>query len=203
MCSVFFFFQAEDGIRDLVRSRGLGDVYKRQINAEYGVDLRSIMVLPIKPTSNAIADSSFRTACCCTTCSCCYCSCPDCFGCQCDYGLLCLHSRGQCTPLQCACNQACFKSCTLIKCFCSCGPLLYACACPTDDDIPCEIGLFGCMCKSREVYHAEAQIPPARNAPSGDSRSSSIPIPGELKEQAAEGCLDCGLELASLLVDAV
>ena len=28
--SHFFFFQAEDGIRDLVRSRGLGDVYKRQ-----------------------------------------------------------------------------------------------------------------------------------------------------------------------------
>ena len=26
----FLFFQAEDGIRDLVRSRGLGDVYKRQ-----------------------------------------------------------------------------------------------------------------------------------------------------------------------------
>ena len=25
-----FFFQAEDGIRDLVRARGLGDVYKRQ-----------------------------------------------------------------------------------------------------------------------------------------------------------------------------
>ena len=31
-CSVFF-FQAEDGIRDLVRSRGLGDVYKRQVVA--------------------------------------------------------------------------------------------------------------------------------------------------------------------------
>ena len=33
ICSIvlcFFFFQAEDGIRDLVRSRGLGDVYKRQ-----------------------------------------------------------------------------------------------------------------------------------------------------------------------------
>ena len=27
---VSFFFQAEDGIRHLVRSRGLGDVYKRQ-----------------------------------------------------------------------------------------------------------------------------------------------------------------------------
>ena len=28
---LLFFFQAEDGIRDLVRSRGLGDVYKRQV----------------------------------------------------------------------------------------------------------------------------------------------------------------------------
>ena len=28
---VFCLFQAEDGIRDLVRSRGLGDVYKRQV----------------------------------------------------------------------------------------------------------------------------------------------------------------------------
>ena len=27
---MFFLFQAEDGIRDLVRSRGIGDVYKRQ-----------------------------------------------------------------------------------------------------------------------------------------------------------------------------
>ena len=30
MVQICFFFQAEDGIRDLVRSRGLGDVYKRQ-----------------------------------------------------------------------------------------------------------------------------------------------------------------------------
>ena len=28
--AAMFFLQAEDGIRDLVRSRGLGDVYKRQ-----------------------------------------------------------------------------------------------------------------------------------------------------------------------------
>ena len=27
----FFFFQAEDGIRDFCLSRGLGDVYKRQV----------------------------------------------------------------------------------------------------------------------------------------------------------------------------
>ncbi len=30
MICFFFFFQAEDGIRDVERSRGLGDVYKRQ-----------------------------------------------------------------------------------------------------------------------------------------------------------------------------
>ena len=30
LMSSVFFFQAEDGIRYLVRSRGLGDVYKRQ-----------------------------------------------------------------------------------------------------------------------------------------------------------------------------
>ena len=29
--SIVVLFQAEDGIRDLVRSRGLGDVYKRQV----------------------------------------------------------------------------------------------------------------------------------------------------------------------------
>ena len=31
LCVSVFLFQAEDGIRDLVRSRGLGDVYKRQV----------------------------------------------------------------------------------------------------------------------------------------------------------------------------
>ena len=35
---LWFFFQAEYGIRDLVRSRGLGDVYKRQ-------DIRHVNVL--------------------------------------------------------------------------------------------------------------------------------------------------------------
>mgnify|MGYP003381472744 CR=1 FL=1 len=39
-----FFFQAEDGIRDLVRSRGLGDVYKRQ---ERNIDMiRNLMLNP-------------------------------------------------------------------------------------------------------------------------------------------------------------
>ena len=34
LVSLCFFFQAEDGIRDLVRSRGLGDVYKRQLQVQ-------------------------------------------------------------------------------------------------------------------------------------------------------------------------
>ena len=46
------FFQAEDGIRDLVRSRGLGDVYKRQPmlpeisgeNKQLELDLSSFLV---------------------------------------------------------------------------------------------------------------------------------------------------------------
>ena len=38
---IIFFFQAEDGIRYLVRSRGLGDVYKRQqeISAKKGINI--------------------------------------------------------------------------------------------------------------------------------------------------------------------
>ena len=44
---LFFLFQAEDGIRDLVRSRGLGDVYKRQ--------LLGIIAGWIPPTSGSIA----------------------------------------------------------------------------------------------------------------------------------------------------
>ena len=40
--SVFFFFQAEDGIRDLVRSRGLGDVYKRQVKAKVFDDVARV-----------------------------------------------------------------------------------------------------------------------------------------------------------------
>ena len=31
------FCQAEDGIRDLVRSRGLGDVYKRQVKGAIAI----------------------------------------------------------------------------------------------------------------------------------------------------------------------
>ena len=51
----FFFFQAEDGIRDLVRSRGLGDVYKRQ-------DANFVKAAPHKaashrPTHEAIDDA--------------------------------------------------------------------------------------------------------------------------------------------------
>mgnify|MGYP003381040349 CR=1 FL=1 len=46
---LFFFFQAEDGIRDLVRSRGLGDVYKRQpfiLNNLYTLDFHNKSISP-------------------------------------------------------------------------------------------------------------------------------------------------------------
>mgnify|MGYP003381585341 CR=1 FL=1 len=45
LCGLIFFFQAEDGIRDLVRSRGLGDVYKRQGQHRQAVfDIRRLLV---------------------------------------------------------------------------------------------------------------------------------------------------------------
>ena len=44
---VFFFFQAEDGIRDLVRSRGLGDVYKRQPSISPILEVVSSSIFPI------------------------------------------------------------------------------------------------------------------------------------------------------------
>ena len=50
-----FFFQAEDGIRDLVRSRGLGDVYKRQ-----GLDgLNSATVIRKNPDSSIYVRGGF------------------------------------------------------------------------------------------------------------------------------------------------
>ena len=51
--SLVFFFQAEDGIRDLVRSRGLGDVYKRQ-----GVD-----VVMHQTVQTDVAEGAEKSAC--------------------------------------------------------------------------------------------------------------------------------------------
>ena len=42
----FFLFQAEDGIRVLVRSRGLGDVYKRQDQGAQPWKMWFIMPVP-------------------------------------------------------------------------------------------------------------------------------------------------------------
>ena len=50
----FFLCQAEDGIRDLVRSRGLGDVYKRQASRTASLP----MVIP-----RAAAAPATRTQC--------------------------------------------------------------------------------------------------------------------------------------------
>ena len=59
-----FFFQAEDGIRDLVRSRGLGDVYKRQgiptaPSSRPSITRPSVRAIrshvAVDPSSNAVA----------------------------------------------------------------------------------------------------------------------------------------------------
>ena len=49
---IFFFFQAEDGIRDAQESRGLGDVYKRQ-PAQIGQALGLFYGVPYEPFSKA------------------------------------------------------------------------------------------------------------------------------------------------------
>ena len=58
----FFFFQAEDGIRDLVRSRGLGDVYKRQVVAivllAIALGLPNPQLLGIRNTGLFLASSA-------------------------------------------------------------------------------------------------------------------------------------------------
>ena len=46
---VYFFFQAEDGIRDPLWSRGLGDVYKRQTWGAEG----DLLKLEIDPKSHS------------------------------------------------------------------------------------------------------------------------------------------------------
>ena len=51
-----FFFQAEDGIRDLVRSRGLGDVYKRQVVPRAGA--RAQLCLPRLDAMQHVIDVS-------------------------------------------------------------------------------------------------------------------------------------------------
>ena len=50
------FFQAEDGIRELVRSRGLGDVYKRQLPGCGTGDNRRIVSRATVRSSRMVAD---------------------------------------------------------------------------------------------------------------------------------------------------
>ena len=54
------FFQAEDGIRDLVRSRGLGDVYKRQAQAMRETSGR-LEEIPGEDAFPAYLDSSIKS----------------------------------------------------------------------------------------------------------------------------------------------
>ena len=59
-CALVFFFQAEDGIRDLVRSRGLGDVYKRQGRAMASHLRRGVLVTLESSTYPGTTDEDLR-----------------------------------------------------------------------------------------------------------------------------------------------
>ena len=52
-----FFFQAEDGIRYLVRSRGLGDVYKRQVS--YSTVIQSVAAVLVIVRYSKLARARF------------------------------------------------------------------------------------------------------------------------------------------------
>ena len=53
---MFFFFQTEGGIRYLVRSRGLGEVYKRQaLTRDSGIEVRTADTVAIGAGGTASA----------------------------------------------------------------------------------------------------------------------------------------------------
>ena len=58
VCNHCFFFQAEDGIRDLVRSRGLGDVYKRQESDKSG--MRAVIELKRGEVPEIVLNNLFK-----------------------------------------------------------------------------------------------------------------------------------------------
>ena len=60
--AAFFYAQAEDGIRDSVASRGLGDVYKRQLYEELWTKLL-VQIFPLMhyQTYDCIIEVQFRT----------------------------------------------------------------------------------------------------------------------------------------------
>ena len=60
ICFVFF-FQAEDGIRYLVRSRGLGDVYKRQVERIFTLNDERWIVADKKYDQPEKSDESQKT----------------------------------------------------------------------------------------------------------------------------------------------
>ena len=59
MHAYLFVLQAEDGIRDLVRSRGLGDVYKRQLFEQWAERLKELNIDRAKILR--VDDSIFET----------------------------------------------------------------------------------------------------------------------------------------------
>ena len=59
--SWFFFFQAEDGIRDFCLSRGLGDVYKRQSLNPRRRETLEMITTDLYPEGGDISQATFWT----------------------------------------------------------------------------------------------------------------------------------------------
>eukprot|EP00656_Telonema_subtile_P054737 TRINITY_DN8251_c0_g1_i1.p1 TRINITY_DN8251_c0_g1~~TRINITY_DN8251_c0_g1_i1.p1 ORF type:complete len:161 (-),score=7.11 TRINITY_DN8251_c0_g1_i1:394-876(-) len=104
-----------------------------------------------KSVTSIVDAANCKTACCCVMCSCCFCDFPDCFGCQqiCACGPC--DCRCLCSSYEQSCANTCCKTCTCCKVVTSYCCLVGACALPTDEEIPCMIGLLGCMCKDAPV----------------------------------------------------
>mgnify|MGYP002808713490 CR=1 FL=1 len=59
MLYVFFFFRAEDGIRDAQESRGLGDVYKRKVVVVVVAVVVVVVVVVVVAVVVAVVDNGF------------------------------------------------------------------------------------------------------------------------------------------------
>ena len=148
------------------------------------------------PIADLARKAKCKTACCCCIVSPCYCDCPDCIGCHCVSATGPCDDRCKCSLLHVSCSHDCFKSCSCCKCVQSCCCCLYACAFPTDDEVPCIIGLCGCMCKDVPIVnhqttvvnlnHQTVQQYPANQNPV-QQNFQAAPAPGTMMVQVPQG----------------
>eukprot|EP00052_Salpingoeca_macrocollata_P030543 m.319940 g.319940 ORF g.319940 m.319940 type:complete len:117 (+) comp23583_c0_seq1:111-461(+) len=103
-----------------------------------------------------VHDAKLKTACCCCFLSCCYFE-RDCIGCESISSCLCCREEAKCSIFETSLKQTCCKgphdgkvcgnNCfTCCKGVSQCCCFLEACALPTDNEVPCMVGICGFMC---------------------------------------------------------